>query len=142
MLKSSLCCLSDAYILIKGTITISGEGADAAAVQERQKNKQVMYKSYKVIGIDLSKQQAPDANPKANQQTSFTGNLEQVGNTTTFFIIEEVKETKLGFLQGTVRVLGIYLLCKYCEIIALFEIITLTQYNRVNVKLFNSQLNK
>ena len=31
MLKSSLCDYSDAYILVKGTITIAGEGADAAA---------------------------------------------------------------------------------------------------------------
>ena len=33
MLKSSLCDYSDAYILVKGTITITGEGADAAARQ-------------------------------------------------------------------------------------------------------------
>ena len=31
MLKSSLCDYSDAYILVKGTITIAGEGADTAA---------------------------------------------------------------------------------------------------------------
>ena len=30
MLKSSLCDYSDAYILVKGTITITGEGDDAA----------------------------------------------------------------------------------------------------------------
>ena len=34
MLKSSLCDYSDAYILAKGTITITGAGADAAARQE------------------------------------------------------------------------------------------------------------
>ena len=28
MQKSSLCDYSDAYILVKGTITITGEGAD------------------------------------------------------------------------------------------------------------------
>ena len=33
---------------------------------------------------------------------NFTGNLERDGNTTMFFIIEEVKETILNFLQGTV----------------------------------------
>ena len=33
MLKSSLCDYSDAYILVKGTITITGAGADAAARQ-------------------------------------------------------------------------------------------------------------
>ena len=31
MLKSSLCDYSDAYILVKGAITITGEGNDAAA---------------------------------------------------------------------------------------------------------------
>ena len=31
MLKSSLCDYSDAYILVKGTITITGDGNDAAA---------------------------------------------------------------------------------------------------------------
>ena len=33
MLKSSLCDYSDIYILVKGTITIDGAGADAAARQ-------------------------------------------------------------------------------------------------------------
>ena len=33
MLKSSLCDYSDAYILVKGTITITGAGADAAVRQ-------------------------------------------------------------------------------------------------------------
>ena len=33
MLKSSLCDYSDAYILFKGTITITGAGPDAAARQ-------------------------------------------------------------------------------------------------------------
>ena len=55
-----------------------------------------------MIAIDLSKQQALDADPKAIQQIDFTGNLEQ--QTTTFFIIEEAKETVLDFSQGTVKV--------------------------------------
>ena len=39
MLKSSLCDYSDAYILVNGTITINGIGADAAArrADEREK---------------------------------------------------------------------------------------------------------
>ena len=36
MLKSSLSDYSDAYILVKGTITIAGAGADAAARQEKE----------------------------------------------------------------------------------------------------------
>ena len=60
---------------------------------------------YKLVAIDLSKQQALDADPRAIQQINFTANLDRVGNTTMFFIIEEVKETVLDFSQGTVKVL-------------------------------------
>ena len=48
-----------------------------------------------MIAIDLSKQQALDADPKAIQQINFITNLDQDGNT--FFIIEEAKETILDF---------------------------------------------
>ena len=37
--------------------------------------------SYKMIVVDLSKQQALDADPKSNQQISFTANLDRSGNT-------------------------------------------------------------
>ena len=57
---------------------------------------------YKMIAIDLSKQQALYADPKAIQQINFTGNLEN--QSTMFFIIEEAKETVLYFSQGTVKV--------------------------------------
>ena len=60
---------------------------------------------YKMIAIDLQKQQALDADPKAIQQINFTGNLNQRGVATMFFIIEEAKETILDFSQGTVNVL-------------------------------------
>ena len=56
---------------------------------------------YKLIAIDLSKQQKLDADPKAIQQINFTGNLERDGNTQIFFIIEGAKETILGFSKGT-----------------------------------------
>ena len=49
----------------------------------------------KMIAIDLSKQQALDADPRAIQQINFRGNLERVGNTAMFFIIEQAKETVL-----------------------------------------------
>ena len=52
---------------------------------------------YKMIAIDLSKQQAFDADPKAIQQLRFIANLNQAGNTTMFFIIEEAKESILNF---------------------------------------------
>ena len=58
-----------------------------------------------MIAIDLSKQQALDANPRAIQQINFTANVSNARNTTMFFIIEEAKETVLGFSQETVKVL-------------------------------------
>ena len=61
--------------------------------------------NYKMIAIDLSKQQALDADPRAIQQINFTANLDRAGNTTMFFIIEEAKETVLDFSQGTAKVL-------------------------------------
>ena len=61
--------------------------------------------NYRVIAIDLSKQQALDADPKSIQQINFTTYLDRAGNTRIFFILEEAKETVLDFSQGTVKVL-------------------------------------
>ena len=58
-----------------------------------------------MIAVDLSKQQALDADPRAIQQINFTANLDRPGNTRVYFILEEAKETILDFLQGTVKVL-------------------------------------
>ena len=52
---------------------------------------------YKMIAIDLGKQQAADADLKAIQQINFTGNLDRAEGTTMFFITEEAKETVLDF---------------------------------------------
>ena len=41
ILRSNLCDYADAYILVKGTITINGAGADDAATQLDEKNKGV-----------------------------------------------------------------------------------------------------
>ena len=60
--------------------------------------------SYKMIAVDLSKQQALDADPRAIQQINFTANLDRAGNTRIYFILEEAKETILNFAQGTVKV--------------------------------------
>ena len=61
--------------------------------------------NYKMIAIDLSKQQELDADPRAIQQINFTANLDRAGNTRFYFILEEVKETIFEFSQGTVKVL-------------------------------------
>ena len=62
-------------------------------------------KYYKMIAIDLSKQQALDADPKAIQQINFTANLDTAENTRFYFIHKEAKETVFQFSQGTVKVL-------------------------------------
>ena len=59
----------------------------------------------KMIAVDLSRQQALDADPRAIQQINFTANLDRAGNTSIYFILEEAKETILDFSQGTVKVL-------------------------------------
>ena len=61
---------------------------------------------YKTIAIDLSKQQAFDADPKAMQQVNFTENSKKEGdkNAPMLFIIEKGEETVLDFSQATVKV--------------------------------------
>ena len=61
--------------------------------------------TYKMIAVDLSKQQALDADPRAIQRINFTANLYRAGNTKVYFILEEAKETILDFSQGAVKVL-------------------------------------
>ena len=45
MLKSSLYYHSDAYLLVKGTITITGAGADTATRQVGERNKGAIFKN-------------------------------------------------------------------------------------------------
>ena len=58
-----------------------------------------------MIAVDLSKQQAPDADPKAIQQINFTANFDRAGSTRFYFILKEAKETVFEFSQGTVNIL-------------------------------------
>ena len=44
-----------------------------------------------MIAIDLSGQQALDADPRAIQQINFTANLDRAGNKRLYFILEEEK---------------------------------------------------
>ena len=60
---------------------------------------------YKMIVVDLSKQQVLDADPKAIQQINFTAKLDRAGNTRIYFILEETKETVLDFSQGILKAL-------------------------------------
>ena len=45
MLRSNLCDYADSYILLKGTITITGAGDDAAARQAVERNKGVTFRN-------------------------------------------------------------------------------------------------
>ena len=63
--------------------------------------------NYEMIAINLSKQQALDADPRAIEQINFTANLDPAENTRIFFILKEEKETVLDFSQGTVKILSI-----------------------------------
>ena len=58
-----------------------------------------------MIAIDLSKQQALDADPRAIQQINFTANLDKAEGATMFFVIQEAKETVMDFSRGMVKVL-------------------------------------
>ena len=58
---------------------------------------------YKMIAIDLDKQQALDADPRAMHQVNFTANLDRAGNIRIYFILEEAKETVLDFTRNCKR---------------------------------------
>ena len=51
--------------------------------------------NYKMIAIDLSKQQALDADPRAIQQINFTANLDMTGSTTILFRYQRSKKNCL-----------------------------------------------
>ena len=63
--------------------------------------------NYKLIAVDLSKQKALDADPRANQQIVFQGVV--AGNDDTkirlYTILEQSKETMLEFSKGTAKIL-------------------------------------
>ena len=48
--------------------------------------------TYKMIAVDLSRQQALDADPRAIQQVSFTTNLDRAGNTRVYFILKKQRK--------------------------------------------------
>ena len=85
--------------------------------------------NYRLIAVDLSKQKALDADPKAVQQIVFQGVAVGVDNAKVrlYTILEKLKETVLKFFKGAAKVMWI---------------IYMVEYNKVNVKLSDSQLNK
>ena len=63
-------------------------------------------KKYRLIAVDLSKQNALDANSRAIQQIIFTGKITATQNNTRiiiYYILEKSKETILEFSKGTTK---------------------------------------
>ena len=62
---------------------------------------------YRLIAVDLSKQKALDADPRAIQQIVFQGVVGGENNTKIrlYTILEKSKETILEFAKGTAKVL-------------------------------------
>ena len=71
---------------------------------------------YKLIAIDLSKQQELDADPKAIQQINFTENLDRAGQTTMFSSLNKQKKKKniLVFWLGNINVLWMCSTILFC----------------------------
>ena len=65
---------------------------------------------HNMIAVDLRKQQALDADPRAIQQIIYIANIDRENDDDTtriYFILEKAKETILDFSQGSVKVLEI-----------------------------------
>ena len=63
--------------------------------------------NYRLIAVDLSKQKALDADPRAIQQIVFQGLVGRATGTKIilYTILEKSKETILKFAKGTAKVL-------------------------------------
>ena len=93
--------MSKTYENIRKTATGKGDDYTTGCLLDYPYFKE----NYKMIAIDINRQNELDADHRASQQINFTANLDRAGNTTIFFIIEEAKETIFEFSQGTVKVL-------------------------------------
>ena len=70
--------------------------------------------NYKMIAIDLSRQNELDADPRAIQQTNFTANLDRAGNTTILLLLKKQKKLFSNFLK-----VNFLIFCKYDFILIL-----------------------
>ena len=90
-----------------------------------------------MIAINLSKQQALDADSKVIKQINFIGNLERDHGTTILFIIGEAKKNnsfKRNFESIVKSIVNLF----YFNTISILN----TQCRALNVKFSDSQLNK
>ena len=92
--------MTKTYENIRRIVTVQGDDFTGCLLDYSY-----LKENYKMIAIDLNKQQALDPDPRAIQQISFTANLDRAGNTTMFFIIEKAKETVFETSQGAIKVL-------------------------------------
>ena len=92
--------MSKTYENIRKTATGKGDDYTTGCLLDYPYFKE----NYKMIPVDLSRQNEFDADNRAIQQINFTANLDRAGNTI-FFIIEEARETVFEFSEGTIKVL-------------------------------------
>ena len=52
---------------------------------------------YRMIAIDLTKQQVLDSDPRATHQINFTGNFDRIRDTTMFLLLKKPKKLFLSF---------------------------------------------
>ena len=83
---------------------------------------------YTVVACDLSKQSVLDSDPRAVQEIEFIYKLDNGTNSQILRILEKEKQTILEFSKDTVKVLE-----------AIYKMV---EYNKINAKLSNLQLNK
>ena len=84
MLKSSLCDYSDAYVLVKTRITITGERNDAAVRQAGEKKKGVILKNF-----------APFINCKGEIDNTEIGNAKDIDKVITMYNLTECNDNYL-----------------------------------------------
>ena len=68
----------------------------------------ILKKNYTLTAVDLSKQKVLDADSRVVQQIIFTGKIKSAADNTRViihYILEQSKETMLGFSKGTTKVL-------------------------------------
>ena len=75
MLKSSLCDYSDAYTLVRGTITITWEATNVPAKQTGKINKGVIFKSYAPCTHCISEIYNTQINISCKKSESFDANV-------------------------------------------------------------------
>ena len=86
------------YIFIRKIATAQGDDYTTGCLLDY-----IYFKNYyKMIAVDLIKQQVLHADPKVIQQIKFTANLDRAANTRFYFILIEAKKS---CSQGTVKIL-------------------------------------